>query len=80
MRRDFVANVSHELRTPLTVLAGFLETIRELDLDPQRTQDYTNLMAEQCRRMQRIVDDLLTLSTLESAPNPTLEERPRARA
>lgn len=75
MRRDFVANVSHELRTPLTVLAGFLETIRELDLDPQRTQDYTNLMAEQCRRMQRIVDDLLTLSTLESAPNPTLEER-----
>jgi two-component system phosphate regulon sensor histidine kinase PhoR len=76
-RRDFVANVSHELRTPLTVLSGFLETIRELDLDPQRTQDYTNLMAEQCRRMQTIVDDLLTLSTLESAPSPTLEDRIR---
>jgi two-component system phosphate regulon sensor histidine kinase PhoR len=77
MRRDFVANVSHELRTPLTVLSGFLETIRELDLDPQRTLDYNNLMAEQCRRMQRIVDDLLTLSTLESAPSPSLEERVR---
>ena len=36
MRRDFVANVSHELRTPLTVLVGFLETVRELKLDPQR--------------------------------------------
>ena len=36
MRRDFVANVSHELRTPLTVLSGFLETIKELQLDPQQ--------------------------------------------
>jgi two-component system phosphate regulon sensor histidine kinase PhoR len=75
MRRDFVANVSHELRTPLTVLAGFLETVRELKLDPQRMRDYMNLMAEQARRMQRIVDDLLALSTLESSPEPSLEER-----
>ena len=74
-RRDFVANVSHELRTPLTVLAGFLETVRELKLDPQRTRDYMNLMSEQARRMQRIVDDLLALSTLESSPEPSPEER-----
>ncbi len=74
-RRDFVANVSHELRTPLTVLSGFLETVRELKLDPQRTRDYMNLMAEQARRMQRIVDDLLALSTLESSPEPPLEGR-----
>ncbi len=76
-RRDFVANVSHELRTPLTVLAGFLETTRELELDPQRARDYSNLMSEQAKRMQRIVDDLLTLSTLESAPGPSLDERVR---
>jgi len=75
MRRDFVANVSHELRTPLTVLSGFLETIKELQLDPQRSRDYLDLMAEQSKRMQRIVDDLLTLSTLESAPGPSLDER-----
>jgi len=75
MRRDFVANVSHELRTPLTVLSGFLETIKELQLDPQRSRDYLNLMAEQGKRMERIVDDLLTLSTLESAPSPPLDER-----
>jgi len=74
MRRDFVANVSHELRTPLTVLSGFLETIKELQLDPKRSRDYLNLMAEQSKRMQRIVDDLLTLSTLESSPDPTLDE------
>jgi len=75
MRRDFVANVSHELRTPLTVLSGFLETIKELQLDPNRSRDYLNLMTEQSARMQRIVDDLLTLSTLESAPGPPLDER-----
>ncbi|HEX7054731.1 MAG TPA: phosphate regulon sensor histidine kinase PhoR [Burkholderiales bacterium] len=73
MRRDFVANVSHELRTPLTVLAGFLETVRELKLDPRRTRDYLGMMAEQAARMQRIIDDLLSLSMLESAPPPPLE-------
>ena len=77
MRRDFIANVSHELRTPLTVLSGFLETIQELDLDRDRSRDYIKLMSEQGRRMQRIVDDLLALSTLESAPGPSLEERVR---
>jgi len=75
MRRDFVANVSHELRTPLTVLVGFLETVRELKLDPERSRDYLNLMSEQSKRMQRIIDDLLTLSTLESASEPPREER-----
>jgi len=74
MRRDFVANVSHELANPLTVLVGFLETVRELKLDPERSRDYMNLMAEQSRRMQRIIDDLLTLSTLESAPEPPHDE------
>jgi len=80
VRRDFIANVSHELRTPLTVFMGFLETIRELKLDPERTRDYLNLMSDQGRRMQRIVDDLLTLSTLESAPEPPHDQRIGIRA
>jgi two-component system phosphate regulon sensor histidine kinase PhoR len=70
MRRDFVANVSHELRTPLTVLVGFLETVRELKLDPQRVRDYLGMMQDQASRMHRIIEDLLTLSQLESAPPP----------
>ena len=73
MRRDFVANVSHELRTPLTVLVGFLETVRELKLDPQRLRDYLGMMREQASRMQRIIEDLLALSVLESAPPPSAE-------
>jgi two-component system phosphate regulon sensor histidine kinase PhoR len=70
MRRDFIANVSHELRTPLTVLAGFIETLRELPLSAEERDDYLGLMREQSQRMQSIVQDLLTLSTLESAPPP----------
>ena len=75
MRRDFVANVSHELRTPLTVLAGFLETVRELKLDPDRSRNYMGMMADQAARMQRIIDDLLAMSALESAPEPSLDQR-----
>jgi two-component system phosphate regulon sensor histidine kinase PhoR len=73
MRRDFVANVSHELRSPLTVLVGFLETVRELKLDPQRVRDYLAMMGEQASRMHRITEDLLALSQLESAPPPAAD-------
>jgi two-component system phosphate regulon sensor histidine kinase PhoR len=73
MRRDFIANVSHELKTPLTVVAGFLETMQELDLDARQRDQYLGLMHEQARNMQRLVDDLLTLSALESEQNPIAE-------
>ncbi len=77
VRRDFVANVSHELRTPLTVLVGFLETLRDPGRDSEKSGRYLELMDEQARRMQRILDDLLALSTLESAPEPPGDERVR---
>ena len=73
MRREFVANVSHELRTPLTVIAGFLETLRD-ETDQDAVRHYIDLMSEQSRRMQRLVEDLLTLSSLESSPPPPMEE------
>lgn len=75
MRRDFVANVSHELRTPLTVLVGFVETLRDLDLKPEDRSRYLGLMAEQSERMRLILDELLVLSNLESAPPPPTTER-----
>ncbi|HXF78605.1 MAG TPA: phosphate regulon sensor histidine kinase PhoR [Usitatibacter sp.] len=73
MRREFVANVSHELRTPLTVVAGFLETLRD-ERDGQAARHYIDLMSEQSARMLRLVEDLLTLSALESSPPPPMEE------
>jgi two-component system, OmpR family, phosphate regulon sensor histidine kinase PhoR len=69
MRRDFIANVSHELKTPLTVISGFLETLQDIELEPRRRERYLGLMQEQARSMERLVDDLLTLSALESEQN-----------
>ncbi len=74
VRREFVANVSHEMRTPLTVISGFLETLREEQPDPATAGRYIDLMRDQAQRMQRLVEDLLTLSALESSPPPPMEE------
>jgi two-component system phosphate regulon sensor histidine kinase PhoR len=68
MRKDFVANVSHELRTPLTVLHGTAEMfIDALEDFPEEWRSSIELMAKQTERMRNLVDDLLTLSKLETA-------------
>lgn len=67
VHRDFVANVSHELRTPLTVIGGFIETILDVpNMDAPTREAQLKMMQEQTRRMQRLVEDLLTLSRLEN--------------
>jgi two-component system phosphate regulon sensor histidine kinase PhoR len=67
MRRDFIANVSHELRTPLTVVGGFLETLSDMEgAVPDKLKPYFVMMGEQTNRMNRIIEDLLMLSTIES--------------
>ena len=66
IRRDFVANVSHELKTPLTVIGGFAETLADHDPpEPQRRQ-FIEAIRSAALRMQRLVDDLLDLSRIES--------------
>jgi two-component system phosphate regulon sensor histidine kinase PhoR len=77
VRRDFVANVSHELRTPLTVLHGYLDMLEPEDA-PQWAPMLDDLRS-QSRRMAQIVEDLLTLSRLESQ-NELPEERVAMRA
>ena len=76
MRRDFVANVSHELKTPVTVLSGFVETLSDesFPMSPSQRNRYLAMMAEQAMRMQHLVEDLLTLSALESSAAPTDEQ------
>ncbi|WP_426175606.1 phosphate regulon sensor histidine kinase PhoR [Massilia sp. TWR1-2-2] len=75
MRRDFIANASHELRTPLTVIVGFLEIASSTpDLDPASRAAHLKLMTEQGHRMQRLIEDMLTLSRLESVDYPMRAE------
>lgn len=71
MRRDFIANVSHELRTPLTVVGGFLETLTDMeDAVPEHLRGYFGMMQDQTARMRMLIEDLLTLSQLESSSLP----------
>lgn len=66
MRADFIANASHELRTPLASLIGFIDTLRGPAADdPQAQQRFLGIMAEQAARMNRLIDDLLSLSRIE---------------
>ncbi len=66
VRRDFVANVSHELRTPLTVIGGFAETLQDDDPPHAQRTEFLGIILANTRRMQRIVDELLDLSRIES--------------
>lgn len=70
IHRDFIANVSHELRTPLTVIGGFLEMFVDMpEMDAVTFKQYLPTMLEQSKRMQALVNDLLTLSRLENQNN-----------
>ncbi len=66
MRKDFVANVSHELRTPLTVLRGYLETLEDANNVPPVWQKALGHMQSQATRMTSLINDLITLSRLET--------------
>ncbi len=66
MRADFLANASHELRTPLASLAGFIETLRgHAKDDPEARERFLGIMFDQTERMQRLINDLLSLSRVE---------------
>lgn len=74
VRRDFVAAVSHELRTPLTVIGGFAETLTHADVADTERLEFARRIVFNAQRMQRLVDDLLDLSRIESGgwiPTPT---------
>lgn len=76
VRTDFVANVSHELRTPLTVIRGYIETL--VDNAGQIPEPQARMLLrieEQTLRMQSLIDDLLTLTRLESTTHPLPKQR-----
>lgn len=78
MRVDFVANASHELRTPLASLLGYVETLSEdAGDDPATRNRFLKIMHGEARRMQRLIDDLISLSRIEAekyrAPDQTVQ-------
>jgi len=66
-RRDFISSISHELRTPVTVLRGSLEALRDkVVVDPIQVNEYHGQMLKECLSLQRLVDDLLSLTKLQN--------------
>jgi two-component system phosphate regulon sensor histidine kinase PhoR len=68
MRVDFVANASHELRTPLAAILGFIETLTDpkAGADQETRDRFLKIMDGEARRMQQLVDDLMSLSRIEA--------------
>jgi len=66
IRRDFVANVSHELRTPLTTIKGYAETLLEGALQEEVASQFVQVIKRHSDRLEKIVEDLLILSKIES--------------
>ncbi len=74
-RRDFVANVSHELRTPLAAIRGYAETLSDGALaEPDHAERFVGRILAHCSRLQALLDDLLTLSRLESSAGTHVAE------
>ncbi len=70
MRKDFVANVSHELKTPITSILGFVETLSEGAVeDPDSARRFLQIIGDHTNRLNLIIEDLLSLSRLESFDN-----------
>ncbi len=71
LRTEFVANVSHELKTPLTSIKGFVETLQSGALkDQENAKRFLDIINKQTDRLENLVNDLLTLSSLESRELP----------
>jgi len=66
MRADFVANVTHEIKTPLSAILGFIETLQDGALDDRETAEkFLSTIYRHAHRLNRLVDDLLTISDIE---------------
>jgi len=67
MRSEFVANVSHELRTPLTSIKGFVETLKEGDIEDKAKRDkFLSIIDMETERLINLINDILSLSEIEN--------------
>ena len=66
-REEFVANVSHELRTPLSLIKGYVETLMDgARNNPEVSEHFLQIIARNAERLDLLIQDLLTISALES--------------
>ena len=75
MRKEFVSNVSHELKTPLTAIRGFVETLKDGAIDdPATATKFLKIIDIESQRLEKLISDLLELSSIESNKVSRLNE------
>lgn len=74
VQKDLVANVSHELRTPLTSIQGFIQGMRDGVIPQQKHQEYMDLVLSECRRLTKLISDLLDLSRIDAGNDELRKE------
>jgi two-component system, OmpR family, phosphate regulon sensor histidine kinase PhoR len=70
MREEFISNVSHEIQSPLTAILGFVEALKSEELTREHRRHYLNIIETESRRMSRLSENLLKLTSLESGSHP----------
>lgn len=70
MRQEFISNVSHEIQSPLTSIQGFTAAIRQGNLSTEQQEHYLNIIEAESKRLSRLSDNLLKLTSLESGYHP----------
>ena len=76
VRTDFAANVSHELKTPLTSIQGFVETLDAGAIDnPEMAHKFLRIIMMETERLTRLINDILSISKLESGDTEVATER-----
>ncbi|WXR60540.1 HAMP domain-containing sensor histidine kinase [Peptostreptococcaceae bacterium AGR-M142] len=65
LRKTFVSNVSHELKTPITIIKGYIEAIKDKEVEKNKKQNYINIVEEEVNNMSNMVEELLLLSKFE---------------
>ncbi|EPZ52747.1 sensor histidine kinase [Alicyclobacillus acidoterrestris] len=70
MRQEFISNVSHEIQSPLTAILGFVEALKSEEITPENRQHYLNVIETESKRMSRLSENLLKLTSLESGAHP----------
>lgn len=66
MRSSFLANVSHDLRTPMTTISGFIDSILDGAIPPEKHKHYLNIISEEIKRLSRLVNSLLDITRIQA--------------
>lgn len=70
MRQEFISNVSHEIQSPLTSISGFARALQDMELTPEERSHYLTIIEMESKRLSRMSDHLLKLTSLESEHHP----------